>query len=186
MTDAELLARLALGEQTAFQLLYERHWNAVYRFAWLLTKSVPDAEDVTQDCFLALARKPDAYNPARAQLRTWLIAVAKNLCYQRFALASRTESLPDENRARCEPRIEEQMIREQNAEAVRHALSQLPVAQQEALFLFDFEQMSLAETAAALQIEPNAVKARLHRARQALKRVFQQMQPQVIHEQERG
>ncbi len=174
MTDADLLVQLARGEQTAFQLLYERHWSAVYRFAWLLTKSVPDAEDVTQDCFLALARKPGAFNPARAQLRTWLIAVARNLCYQRFALAARWEALPEDDVTQHDPRIEEQLIRRQSAEAVRNALSALPVTQREVLFLFEFEQLSLAETAVVLRIDANTVKARLHRARQALKRAFHQ------------
>lgn len=176
MTDADLLAQLACGEQTAFQLLYERHWSAVYRFAWMLTKSVPDAEDVTQDCFLALARKPGEFNPARAQLRTWLIAVARNLCYQRFHLAARQDEMPAEDELRYETHIEEHLIRRESTEAVRNALSTLPVTQREVLFLFEFEQLSLAETAAALRIEPNAVKARLHRARQALKRAFLQAQ----------
>jgi len=177
MTDAELLAQLSRGEQTAFQLLYERHWNAVYRFAWMLTRSVPDAEDVTQECFLVLARKPWAHDASRSQLRTWLVAIARNLCYQRFDLAARTEALQPEDDAGYEPRIDEQLIRKENAEALRNAMAALPVAQREALFLFEFEQMSLEETAAALRIETNAVKARLHRARQALKRALCQMRP---------
>src|SRR5206468_2358363 len=77
-TDAELITGAAQGDRVAFELLYERHWNAVYRFAWLLTSSVPDAEDITQECFLALMRKPAAFDPRRAQLRTWLIGVARN------------------------------------------------------------------------------------------------------------
>ena len=79
MTDAELITRAAGGDRTAFQLLYERHWNAVYRFAWLLTKSVPDVEDIRQECFLALVRDPKRFDPVRAQFRTCLIAVARVL-----------------------------------------------------------------------------------------------------------
>src|ERR1022692_1796805 len=75
VTDSQLIARAASGDLTAFELLYERHGNAVYRYAWLLCRSVPDAEDITQESFLALIRKPAA--PERAQLRTWLIAVAR-------------------------------------------------------------------------------------------------------------
>src|SRR5580658_1726471 len=72
------MARASKGDRAAFQLLYERHWQPVYRFAWLLAKSVPDAEDITQECFLALVRNPAAFDAQRSQLRTWLFAVARN------------------------------------------------------------------------------------------------------------
>src|SRR5689334_6340693 len=77
-SDAELIARTARGDSTAAQLLYERHWSAVYRFAWLLTSSVADAEDITQECFVALIRQAAGFDARRAQLRTWLIAITRN------------------------------------------------------------------------------------------------------------
>ena len=47
----QLITRAAGGDKTAFELLYERHWTGVYSYAWLLARSVPDAEDITQECF---------------------------------------------------------------------------------------------------------------------------------------
>jgi RNA polymerase sigma-70 factor (ECF subfamily) len=64
------------------------------------------------------------------------------------------------------------LIRLERAEAVRAAVGALPQMQREAVYLFEFEGLSLAEIASILNIEANAVKARLHRARQQLKRLL--------------
>jgi RNA polymerase sigma-70 factor (ECF subfamily) len=70
MTDVELLRRSTKGDETAFEVLYHRHRNSVYRFAWVLTKSQTDAGDVVQECFLTLNRKARDFDAGRAQLRT--------------------------------------------------------------------------------------------------------------------
>ena len=164
----------------AFQLLYERHWNAVYRFAWLLTRSVPDAEDITQECFLALIRKKAFFDPARGQLRTWLIGVARNQHLQR------RRDLPPEGdsdgveKVGVSSTLDEGLIRLERAEAVRRAIETLPAAQRDALYLFEFEGMSLADIAEVLEIEPNAVKARLYRAREQLKRLLAPLYPDAV------
>jgi RNA polymerase sigma-70 factor (ECF subfamily) len=172
-TDAELIERAAQGDAAAFQLLYERHWNAVYRFAWLLAGSVPDAEDITQECFLALVRKAAAFDAGRSQLRTWLIAIARNQYLVRRRAGGREESAAGMERADVSPMVEDELIRMERAEAVRCAMQALPPPQREALYLFEFEGLSLADTAGVLEIEPNAVKARLHRGRQQLKRLLE-------------
>lgn len=172
MTDEQLITRAARGDQTAFELLYERHWSAVYGYAWLLARNVPDAEDVTQESFLALIRKPAAFDPARAQLRTWLIAVARRQYLGRLRSSARETDAEDLDRAGVAAAFDEELIRLERAEAVRQAVGALPQMQREALYLFEFEGLSLAEIASILSIEANAVKARLHRARQQLKRLL--------------
>jgi RNA polymerase sigma-70 factor (ECF subfamily) len=172
MTDEQLIARAARGDGTAFELLYEHHWSAVYSYAWLLARSVADAEDITQESFLALIRKPGAFDPARAQLRTWLIAVARRQYLGRCRNLGRETGVEDLEAADTAPGFEEELIRLERAEAVRQAVGALPQLQREAVYLFEFEGLSLAEIAAILNIEANAVKARLHRARQQLKRLL--------------
>src|SRR5580692_11276440 len=95
VTDAQLIAKAAGGDCTAFDLLYQRHGNAVYRYSWLLSRSVPDAEDITQETFLALIRKPESFDPARAQLRTWLIAVARRQYLGRCRRLGRDAGSPE-------------------------------------------------------------------------------------------
>jgi RNA polymerase sigma-70 factor, ECF subfamily len=171
VTDEQLITRAARGDQTAFELLYERHWNAVYSYAWLLARNVPDAEDITQESFLALMRKPAAFDPARAQLRTWLIAVVRRQYLGRLRSSARAMDAEDLDQGTAAG-FDEELIRLERAEAVRAAVAALPQLQREALYLFEFEGLSLAEIASILNIETNAVKARLHRARQQLKRLL--------------
>ena len=178
-TETDLVNRAARGEQSAFQILYERHWQGVYRFAWLLAKSVPDAEDITQECFLALVRRPGAFDPQRSALRTWLFAVARNQYLLRFRRRARqVEAEVAESPAG--PGLLEELIRLETAGAIRRAMEILPEAQREALYLFEFEGLSLAETAQVLNIEPNAVKARLFRGRDQLKRLLAHLRPAAV------
>lgn len=177
VTDEQLIARASRGDHTAFELLYERHWSAVYSYAWVLARSVADAEDVTQESFLALLRKPAAYDPARAQLRTWLIAVARRQFLGRIRGAAREADVEELDRAGVAPEFDQDLIRLERAEALRAAMAALPELQREALYLFEFEGLSLAETAAILDIEVNAVKARLFRGREQLKRMLAPLNP---------
>jgi RNA polymerase sigma factor (sigma-70 family) len=80
--------------------------------------------------------------------------------------------------------LDEELIRLERAEAVRRAMEELPAPQREALYLFEFEDLSLAEAAFILEIEPNAVKARLYRAREQLKRLLAPLRPAKDHRTE--
>ena len=53
-SDADLLLRARQGEEAAFVQIYQRYRRSVFQFAWRLTGSEAAAEDVTQECFLAL------------------------------------------------------------------------------------------------------------------------------------
>jgi len=156
MEDADLISRAHKGDRTAFALLYDQHAKAVYNYACLLVRSIPDAEDVTQECFLALVRKPAAFDPARSQLRTWLLAVAHNQVNQRRRRMP--ASLVSDEERHAQPLPEDLLLALERTEAVHHALESLPDLQREALYLFEFEGLTLAETAHVLAIDPDAVK----------------------------
>jgi RNA polymerase sigma-70 factor, ECF subfamily len=177
MSDQQLLMRAASGDEVAFQTLYERHRDAVYRFAWAMTRSEADAEEIAQDSFMTLMRKAAAFRPEAASLRTWLLGVTRNLCYRRRGRMAAEETAEPVDTA-DDPGIEAALIRNQTAEAVRCAVLTLPAPQREAIVLFEFEELSLAETAAVLGIEANAVKARLHRGRARLKEMLPSLAPQ--------
>jgi RNA polymerase sigma-70 factor (ECF subfamily) len=171
MTDRQLLTQAANGDEAAFQALYERHRDPVYRLAWALTRSEADAEEIVQDGFLTIVRKAREFRPEAASLRTWLLGVTRNLCYRRRGKVAADE-IGEPEEVSIDAGIEAALIRNQTAEAVRRAVTSLPEAQREAIVLFDLEELSLAETAAALGIDPNAVKARLHRGRARLKSIL--------------
>ena len=164
------MARACQGDEAAFLALYERHRDAIYRFAYRLLGSASAAEDITHDCFVGLLRRPAAFDPARASLRTYLYAAARNLAFKQFR---HTEVALDETEADVQLTTRQeplgQLLAAELSEAVREAVAQLPPLQREALVLFEYEELSLAETAAVVGADVGTVKARLARARANLR-----------------
>lgn len=175
MTDERLLNRASRGDEAAFLQLYERHRDAVFRFAYRLLGSTTLAEDITHDCFLSLLRQPQKFDSSRASLRTYLLAAARNLSFKQFRNAGNdvaVEELTEELRMPEGAEPLRQLLDEELSGEVQRAVESLPPLQREALVLFEFEELSLAEIAEVVGADVGAVKARLHRARQRLKRVL--------------
>ena len=169
-TDERLLEKAAHGETAAFQILYERYRDPIFRFAYRLLGSVEAAEDVTHDCFLSLIKEPGRFDSSRASLRTYIYAAARNLAakrYNSFARETGIERLEEEPADRHEPMA--QVLDNELAEVVQRAIASLPPLQREALVLFEYEELSLAEIAAIVGADANTVKARLFRAREKLR-----------------
>ena len=95
ITDERLLEQAAGGDGTAFQILYERYRDPIFRFAYRLLGSAEAAEDVAHDCFLSLIKEPGRFNAARASLRTYLFAAARNLAVKRYHSFGRETALDE-------------------------------------------------------------------------------------------
>jgi RNA polymerase sigma-70 factor (ECF subfamily) len=173
MTDETLLELAERGDEAAFLQLYERHRDAMFRFAYRLLGSVELAEDVTQDCFLSLIKRPRSFDPLRAGLRTYLFAAVRNLSLKHFRRSGQEVTVED---LTLEPRVPEseeplgKLLDQEMSAAVARAIAALVPLQREALILFEYEGLTLAEIASVVGADTGTVKARLHRARQALRR----------------
>jgi RNA polymerase sigma-70 factor (ECF subfamily) len=174
--EAELLLKAARGDEPAFLLLYERHRTPVFRFACRMLGSSPLAEDVTQECFLAVLKRPDAFRADRASLRTYLCAIARHLALKQLRKRGEETMVDDPpDDAHAEAGGSDPLgavLQEEAAEAVRQAVAALPPLQREAVVLFEYQEMSLADIAATCEIDVGTVKSRLHRARERLKRTL--------------
>lgn len=169
MKDEEIVRRAARGDEVAFLAIWNRHRNEVYRFAAWMVGERPAAEDIAQETFLALLQHPERFDSTAGSLRTYLYAIARNICRKRLRLVRPEEDdLDTEGAVNDDPLAA--LLHAETGEALRTAIAALPVLQREALFLFEFEELSLAETAAALAVDTSVVKARLHRARQGLRK----------------
>ena len=174
--DEQLLERANRGDKTAFLELYEHHRNGILAFAYRMLGSIELAEDITHDCFISLINNTSRFDPSRASLRSYLFATARNLALKHFHKKSREasiEDLPEE----FDPALETEqplgkLISEELSAEVRKAITELPPLQREALLLFEFEGLSLAEVASAVSADIGTVKARLHRARERLRKIF--------------
>ena len=151
-----------------FTAIFHEHKDFVYSFAWRMTGSFTTAEDVAQDCFVALWRAPERYDADRGSMRAFLIGVARNILLKRWRVESRWGPL-DDDAFLAEPL---DPLRREASELVGQAVQSLPPLQREALILVEYEEMTLEEVARAVSAEIGTVKARLYRARENLRRML--------------
>ncbi len=171
-TDERLLEEAANGNTAAFQILYERYRDPIFRFAYRMLGSAEAAEDVAHDCFLGLIREPGRFDSTRASLRTYLYAAARNQAakrYQSFGREIALEELADEPHSADRQGPMALVLDNELAGEVEQAIASLPPLQREALVLFEYENLSLADIAAVVGADSGAVKSRLFRAREKLR-----------------
>jgi RNA polymerase sigma-70 factor (ECF subfamily) len=173
----DLVKETHKGREASFLRLFDEHHLPLFRFAYRLTGSAPDAEDVVQECFLALLRPECSYDSGRTSIRTYLFGVVRNQCLKR----SRKDALAadEEPETRRERSPESDVLRAEMEEIISRAVRELPEAQREVLILAHYEQMPHAEIASVLEIEVAAVKSRLQRARAQLKETLAAYAPGV-------
>ena len=168
--DARQLTRARRGDEAAFLELYQRYRRPVFQFAWRLTGSESAAEDVAQESFLALLEGA-GYDPAQGALKTYLLGIARHRAMRQLRAAEREAEEPAGNESPSDaPDALCSLLRAERAALVARAVASLPFAQREALVLFEYEDLSLEEIAQIMGCEPGAVKARLFRARDALRK----------------
>lgn len=165
--DAGLLARARLGDEAAFLTLYQRYRTPAFRFAWRLTASSAAAEDIVQECFLALLGR-DAFDARQGLLRTYLFGIVRHLAWKRSRLIERETDEIDDCTGEADPLRD--LLESERAGMVERAVAALPLLQREALVLFEYEELSLEEIAAITGADVGAVKSRLYRARESLRR----------------
>ena len=171
-TDEDLLKRTCQGEEVAFQELYQRHLDTIFRFAYRMLGSPEQAEDVAHDCFLSLIRNPRCYDPRRGSLRTYLYTAVRNIVLKRLRkvetelVDSYAENLPANGDT--EPLL--RLLSKERSNQVRKSIGKMPPLQREAIVLFEYEELSLAEIAAIAGTDTGTIKSRLHRAREWLRR----------------
>jgi len=148
-----------------FERLYRRHVADVYHYALAVLRNPADAEDVTQTTFLnALRAYERGERPKAAQ--NWLIAIAHNVCRQRFRQSQRR---PRE--VALEEDVADRVVDDEapTAEDIRRALGQLAFNQRAALVMLELEGRSYADIAEILGVSSGAVETLLFRARRALR-----------------
>jgi len=172
VTDEKLLADAANGDTAAFQILYQRYRDPIFRFAYRMLGSVEAAEDVAHDCFLSLIRQPGRFDSTKASFRTYLYAAARNQAarqYSSFGRETALDELSEEPAAADRNAPMAQVLHHELASEVAGAIASLPPLQREALVLFEYEELSLAEIGEIVGVDANTVKGRLFRAREKLR-----------------
>jgi RNA polymerase sigma-70 factor (ECF subfamily) len=172
-----LIERAKGGDAAALEQLLTSVAPAVHRHGLRMCKSADDADDVLQDTLLAIASHLGDFE-GRSSFSSWVFALARSACVRRRRGLKNRPAISDE--AVPEP-SDEAPTPEQSAadselsRALGRALDGLPDDYREVILLRDMEGLTAPETAESLGVSVDAVKSRLHRAREALRDALRPM-----------
>ncbi len=175
--EKELIARILHGEKELFHELIRPYERMVYLTVFSIVKNETDAEDGAQDAMVNAYRHLGKFR-GEAKFSTWLTTIAVNEGRQKLRKQKRAkeDSLDEpiegeEQEFTPAPLTDwkeiplEALERKELREALHDAVAQLPGIYRQIFMLRDIEELNVAESAAALGINENMVKVRLHRAR---------------------
>jgi RNA polymerase sigma-70 factor (ECF subfamily) len=176
------LRRVQAGDQSAVAALYDRFGGIAYGLAYRVTGDTSLAEDVVQDAFVSLWRQAARFDPARGQVRSWLLTIvhhrAVDMVRRRNGRPERafpeeaaetiaaTSSGPQE--------LAEMML---DAEAVREAVRRIPEDQRRTVEMAYFAGMTHLEIAEEMSVPLGTVKSRL---RIGLEKMRKFLRPKVL------
>jgi len=182
VTEAELIEQAGRGDPEAWEIIVRHEQEAVFRLCYLLVGNAGDAEDVAQETFIRAYRYLERFDRTR-RLRPWLLGIAAHLAGNRrrtwgrylHHLGRLARLVPE---ATIDP--EQETVRRADAQALWQAIRRLEASDQEIIYLRYFLELSVDETAEALQVADGTVKSRLSRAVARLRRVMQDEFPHFM------
>ena len=171
-SDAELLRLAVAGEEQAFLLLYGRLKAGVFRYAFYMTGSRANAEEVTQEVFITLLRASHNYRQDRGDLAAFAFGIARNFVRRIERRERAYETLPEDSAVAAlsgklvseSDALPAQMIRIQLAGRVQAAVVSLPDHYRQVVVLCDLCELSYAEAASRLGCAIGTIRSRLSRA----------------------
>lgn len=175
LNDQELMRIVQSGDFSPASEIYDRYSGRIYNFAFRFLKNSEAAEDATQEVFVKMLKHANQFH-GDAKLSTWLFSITANWCrdYLRKAdnkskesddvlisLPAPSELAPDRN-----------LERRESERRVQRALQSLTAEQREAILLSRYQGLSYAEIAQIAGCSEGAVKTRVFRAMETLKKLL--------------
>jgi RNA polymerase sigma-70 factor, ECF subfamily len=169
--DRELVRRALAGKTNDFRAIVDRHQLSLFRFAFGLLGNREDAEDVTQEVFLAAFVNLSSYDSTRATFSTWLFTITRNRCIN-LLKRKRPIILTDPNSI-ADGTSTDPIVRQELSQQLDCALAALPVEQCSAFVLAEIEELPYAEIAQIERTSLGTVKSRIYRGKQRLQSLFE-------------
>lgn len=169
--DAQLLARVARGDKTAFAELYDRFSGPLYATAMRIMHDATEAQDLVHDAFVTVWEKARVFDLARGSAFSWAVTLVRNRAIDRVRMRRRRSELlassapsdlgyPEDGAGLP---ADVAAIQGDEARAIRAAVAMLPLEQQRALELAFFGGLTQEQIAEKLQAPLGTVKARIRR-----------------------
>ncbi len=170
----DLIAAAQAGDRDAFGQLYTRYAPGVSRFVGSRLRDRALAQDLTSETFARALRRIDSVTDQGRDAGAWFTTIARNLITDhikssRVQRETVTAEFDDTSTNDRQESPEQAVIRTQAAADVRRRVAQLPTDQQECIRLRYFQDLSIAETAAAMGRNDGAIKALAHRGLEGLR-----------------
>jgi len=171
-TDQDVVDRVKAGDTALYEVLMRRYNQRLYRITLAILRNDAEAEDVMQDAYVRAYQHLDQFG-GHAPFSAWLTRIAVNEALARLRLRKRNPQLDDSdpdgettmNMVETAPNPEQSATRAELRRLLEEALLDLPEQYRTVVMLRDIEELSTAETAAALDLTEDNVKVRLHRGR---------------------
>jgi len=176
-SDETLLARYREGDGAAFEILYARHRQGLYRFLLGLSGKPELADEVFQDTWLSLIRST-SQPQGRATFRTWLFQIARNRLIDHWRKHGAHQPLHDSydelaHAVGDDSSDPEQLLNlSRDSQRLENALQTLPADQREVFLLRAHGDLDLAQIASLTETPLETVKSRLRYAQQKLRRLL--------------
>jgi RNA polymerase sigma-70 factor (ECF subfamily) len=174
LDDAALIKRAQQRDPAAFWLIIKRHNQRLYRIARALIDDESEAEDVVQETYVNAFTHLSDFR-AEARLSTWLTRIAVNEALRRrrqrrpMVDLKTIEDIPAPFSAGRPHDPEAAIALAEIRRLLEQAVSSLPEHYRIVFVMRDVEEMSIEETANLLDLQPQTVSTRLHRARKLLR-----------------
>lgn len=175
-SDEELVKLFVLTQKNSFfEELYERYADKVYRKCLSLVRDSARAEDFTHDIFLKLIFKLGSFKE-EARFSTWLYSITYNYCMDQLRVSKKRgeTNLDDEFELEDEDVDVSVLIEERDADARRlhRAIDHLSTEERSILMMKYLDELSIRDIASVFRITESAVKMRLLRSRESLRKKY--------------
>lgn len=165
-SDHRIRDGLIGGREQALAEAYDLHSSAVYGLVRHITSDQTAAEDVVQEVFVELWRRPERFDPNRSRLRGWLCMIARRRAID-WIRRRRTQDQYVQRRTEADfatPCVDEEVLTSITYKQVRKAVNELPPAHRQAILLAYYQGLTYREVGVALGIPEGTAKSRLSSA----------------------
>lgn len=181
--ERDMIKRAQLGDENAYQEVYQQYYNLVFYYAWNLCRNESDARDIAQDVFFQVYKSLSNLRDIELFV-PWLRKITSSKAQTLFRRNKDHVYDPDQISVEAgkEERYEfvphEYVHHLTDKEILEGLMLQLSERRYEVLDLFYFQQMSLEEIAQQLNVSVGTVKSRLHTGRLALNKIVDEYEHQ--------
>jgi RNA polymerase sigma-70 factor (ECF subfamily) len=177
LRDEELMEMFCAGKTGAFQFLFEKYRNRIFRFIYATYERNPArAEDYTQEVFLRVIEKRDSFNPAMC-FSSWLYTIARNYCLNQFRSKTpyfemQVDVLDRLGYENPSGRADKKLLDKELGAIIRKAVSKLPENLRAVFVMREIEGLPHSEISEILNLSEANVRIQLHRAKKQLQQLI--------------